>query len=139
MIQSGRLLLAALCAFGLIPLAGCGPRYVPVSGTVTLDGKPLQGGVIRFTPDTSKGNTAHVSCTGPVQDGHYTLRTIGVTKADTGSGAALGWYKVSLFTNLPGQPRIEVNSKYTSVEKTPLSIEVVDNPEPGHYDIKLDK
>src|ERR1700747_3439269 len=105
MIRRGQLRLAALCAFGLIPLVGCGPRYVPVSGTVTLDGKPLQGGVIRLTPDTSKGNTAHVSCTGPVKDGHYTLQTIGVTRTETGSGAAPGWYKVSLFTNLPGRSK----------------------------------
>jgi hypothetical protein len=72
-------------------------------------------------------------------DGRYELTTNGVTKSETGKGAPLGWYKVTLLTTLPGAPDITVNPKYTDPAKTPLSIEVVANPEPGHYDLKLDK
>ncbi|HEY7424943.1 MAG TPA: hypothetical protein VH682_12000, partial [Gemmataceae bacterium] len=124
-IRRGRFLSIILCAFGLILLAGCGGlRRVPVSGTVTLNGEPLPGGVISFSPDTSKGNTVRADCTGPVKDGHFTLQTSGVTRAETGSGAVLGWYKVFLITNLPGQPKrkIDVNPKYLDPDKTPLSI-----------------
>jgi hypothetical protein len=133
------LAMIVCCAVVLIPFAGCGPRYVPVSGTVTLDGKPLSGGVLVFSPDAAKGNSARISCSGPVKDGRYTLETSGILRADSGAGAPLGWYKVTLITDLPGQPKVEVNPKYRNVEQTPLSKEVVNNPEPGHYDIQLVK
>src|SRR3989442_803512 len=67
--------LAILCTFGLISLAGCGVKRLPVSGTVTLDGQPLNGGILVFTPDTDKGNTAKISCTSPVREGEYELET----------------------------------------------------------------
>ena len=146
-IQRRRFLVTFLCTFGLIPLTGCGgQRHVPVSGSVTLDGLPLQNAILVFSPDTSKGNTARVSCTSPVQDGRFELHTAGVKRSEAGPGAPLGWYKVSLrgtmsgeMPTFPGQPEMQVNPVYLDAEKTPLSIEVVDNPEPGHYDIKLDK
>ncbi|HLJ95462.1 MAG TPA: hypothetical protein VKU02_19960, partial [Gemmataceae bacterium] len=41
--------LAILGVFGFASLMGCGGiRRVPVSGTVTLDGKPLNGGILGF-------------------------------------------------------------------------------------------
>jgi hypothetical protein len=139
LIRRSQLLLAVLLVFGSVPLTGCnqGVRRIPVSGEVTLDGKPLQGGVLLFHPDESKANTARASCTGPVKDGRYTLVTSGVTRAETGSGAPLGWYKVTLINDLPGTPVIEVHSKYLRPETTPVAIEIVDNPEPGAYDVKL--
>jgi hypothetical protein len=126
-------------------LVGCGGvRRLPVSGAVTLDGQPLNGGILCFSPDTAKGNTAQISCNCPVKDGHYDLQTIGITRADSGAGVPPGWYKVTLKTpNLATkknqQAPAEVNEKYKSVEKTPLSVEVKDNPEPGAYDFKLTK
>lgn len=58
----------------LIPVAmGCGGRKAKVSGSVTLDGKPLPAGTIVFHP--SKGN----SVSGEIHDGQYT-----VTGAPTG-------------------------------------------------------
>ena len=134
------LVLAAAWAVSLVvPLAGCekGIRRIPVSGTVTLDGQPLKGGVLLFHPDDSKGNTVRVSCTGPVSNGRYTLVTSGVTKADTGSGAPTGWFKVTLINDLPGMAEIKVHPKYLKPETTPLAIEIVDNPQPGAYDLKL--
>ena len=38
---------------GLVAVAGCGEKgktFVPVSGVVTLDGKPLAGGNVVFQP-----------------------------------------------------------------------------------------
>jgi hypothetical protein len=145
-VRRGRLPLAILCAFGLTSLVGCGGgvKRIPVSGTVTLDGQPLNGGVLVFSPDTAKGNTAQISCASPVREGQYELETVGVTGADSGKGVPPGWYKVILKTpnrstkKRPDSP-IEVNDKYKSVEKTPLSVEVKNNPEPGAYDFKLTK
>ena len=130
---------AVLLAFGSIPLLGCssGIKRVPVSGKVTLDGKPLNGGVLLFHPDSSRGNPARVSCTGPVKNGQYNLVTSGVTGSDTGSGAPLGWFKVTLINDLPGTPPINVHGKYLNPETTPVAIEIVEEPREGAYDVAL--
>src|SRR5262245_5085014 len=135
------LLPAALCACVSIPLNGCdsGVHRVPVSGAVTLDGQPLDRGVLLFHPDESRGNTARVSCTGPVSNGRFKLVTSGVTKSDTGVGAPLGWYKGTWIADLPGMAEIKVNSKFLNPATTPLAIEIVENPEPGRYDLQLTK
>ena len=36
-----------------------------------------------------------------------------------------------------GDPPANFDPKCTDVNQTPLSVEVVDTPEPGHYDLKL--
>jgi hypothetical protein len=130
-----------LCACGLLAATGCGGlKFVPVSGKVTLGGKPLGGGAVSFVPDASKGNTNRLSCMGRVgPNGGYELTTTGVTKAETGQGVPLGWYKVTLVTTLPGVPEITVDPKYLDPDKTPLAIEVVANPEPDRYDFKLER
>jgi hypothetical protein len=137
--------LVVLCAFGLTSLVGCGGvRRIPVAGTVTLDGQPVDGGVLSFSPDTAKGNKANINCTSPVREGRYELQTIGVTRGDSGSGVPLGWYKVTynvidLRTKKKQQAPIHFNDKYGSVATTPWSVEVKDNPDPGAYDFKLTK
>jgi hypothetical protein len=125
----------------LFTLAGCGGlKLVPVSGKVTVDGKPPTGAAVSFVPDASKGNNARVSCMGRISpDGRYELTTNGVTKSETGKGAPLGWYKVTLVTTLPGSPEITVNPKYLDADQTPLSVEVVADPKEDAYDLKLTK
>lgn len=138
----GWVLLTILCTFSL---AGCGGgKRLPVSGAVTLDGKPLNDGVVTFSPNSAKGNTAQVTCTGVVKDGHYELQTIAITRSNSGSGAPPGWYKVTWMNPKKGSRKqqetlIEVNEKYMSVDKTPLEIEVMDKPAPDAYDVKLQK
>jgi hypothetical protein len=109
-----------------------------------LDGKPLDGGILVFSPDPAKGNVSQISCSSPVKEGHFELQTIGITRSGSGSGVPPGWYKVILRTPQMGgrkQPgaQIEVNERFQNVEKTPLSVEVKDNPDPGAYDFKLTK
>lgn len=45
-------------AFFLIALVGCSgdPKFYPVSGTISLDGKPYPNGVVTFQPIGSKDN-----------------------------------------------------------------------------------
>jgi hypothetical protein len=143
-VRRGRAVLLASCAFGMLFLAGCGPKRVPAGGTVELDGKPMECGMLYFNPDESKGNTAAVSCTSPIKDGRFELRTNGIERSDSGSGVPLGWYKVTVRVNTPGekpifagQPAIQVAPKYLNPETTPLKIEVVENAEPGKYDLKM--
>ena len=145
MVRRRWLPLAILCTVGLTSLAGCGGvKRLPVSGTVTLDGQLLHGGILVFTPDTAKGNTAKISCTSPVREGRYELETIGITGSDSGSGVPPGWYKVTynridLATKKRAQADIQVNDKYKNADTTPLSVEVKDNPDAGAYDFKLTK
>jgi hypothetical protein len=171
-VGRGWLRWAILCSFGSIALAGCGgTKRVPVAGTVTLDGNPLEDVVITFAPDAAKGNTAQISCMSPVKEGRYELQTSGTTHAESGSGAPPGWYKVILrpqskrpFEQQPPPvenkatkskrreikasleqrsrmprpaPKNPIPAQYSTVEKTPLEVEVKTNPESGAYDFAL--
>jgi hypothetical protein len=144
-VWRGWLPLAIFGAFALTCVVGCGGvRRVPVAGTVTLDGQPFTGGHLVFSPDASKGNVYRINCRGRIKDGHYDLETNGVTRSESGPGIPLGWYKVT-FVLLEESTKkhpiapINVNDKFKDPLKTPLSVEVKDNPEPGAYDFKLTK
>jgi hypothetical protein len=88
-------LAAALAAFA----SGCGddgPKLVPVSGVVTLNGKPLEGATISFVPDSSnKEGLPGEDITGP--QGNYKAMTRGR------SGLVPGKYK-AVVTKVPSAP-----------------------------------
>jgi hypothetical protein len=130
----------------LVGVVGCGGiKRIPTTGTVTLDGQPLKEGVLQFIPDASKGNTMRVSCSGPISNGQWNLVTSGMERADTGTGAPVGWFKV-IYTlpnegsKAPGATGTEapkVAAKYRREDTTPLSIELTDPPPPEGYKIEL--
>jgi hypothetical protein len=139
-VSLARRMAAIFCVGALLTLVGCNGQFklVPVSGKVTVDGQPLTHFRVSFVPDTAKGNQTPVACNGRMNEqGEYELRTQAVKNSDGGQGAPLGWYKVVVVVGLPGDPPSNVDPIFTKVDKTPFSIEVVDNPEPGHYDLKL--
>lgn len=127
--------------------AACGPgelKLYPVSGRVTLDGKPLTKGAVAFHGDADKGNTTQHIAIGEIDsDGQYELETIGRL------GAAPGAYKVLVIcqdTMLGGAamaskaiPKSLIDEKYSSLDRTPLRIEVVAQPAPGGYDLQVTK
>jgi hypothetical protein len=85
---------AAFAAALTFALCGCGggatdslPREA-VYGTVTLDGKPLEGGSIAFDPD-AQGQANPVSVGGNIIGGSYSI-----SKAD---GPTPGKYRVSIY------------------------------------------
>ena len=86
-----RLLLAAgvgVCLFVLT--IGCegaagGPERAVVSGSVTYDGEPVEGGIIRFVP--TKGTEAPVSGA-QIKNGQYA--------ADGKGGVPVGTHKVEI-------------------------------------------
>jgi hypothetical protein len=97
------MIVAALLA---LPTVGCGdgtsePKLVPLSGTVTLNGKPLEGATIVFVP--AQGNKEQTSATDITgAEGNY--------KAMTGSrnGVAPGRYTVIVEKpSPPAGPMIE--------------------------------
>jgi hypothetical protein len=136
-------------AAGLVTLSGgCGaggPRFVPVKGKVTYsNGEPVEAGerltgFVVFHADPGKGNTSGELAQGSIQpDGSFTLMT------RDKEGAVLGWYKVTVDiarTN-PKDPydyKPLVPPRYLEKDKSGITFEVVENPEPGRYDIKVEK
>jgi hypothetical protein len=66
-----------LVGLALVLAAGCakGPKYAPVSGKVTLNGKPLAGATVNFQPIAPEGgvNAAPGSSGKTNEAGEYTL------------------------------------------------------------------
>src|SRR5206468_2986455 len=128
------------CAL-LVGVAGCGIKRIPTSGTVTLDGQPMSEGVLKFIPDASKGTKYRVSCSGPISNGRWNLVTSGMERADTGTGAPVGWFKVIYFhpnegSKAPGAtaaPKVAV--KFYREDTSPLAIELTDPPPAEGYKI----
>jgi hypothetical protein len=138
-------LLSGILATGCPDASGVGQTF-PVSGTITLDGQPLvaKTTVVLFMPDAAKGNGSPFEPTGTVDgQGRYTL----VTKNKP--GAPPGWYKIAVTAHegrsehpkgtLRHRPvaHAVIPSKYGQPDTSDLSIEVVENPAPGAYDVKL--
>ncbi len=130
-------------------MAGCSKdpsgvgKTVPVVGKVTVGGIPVKRGTERtviFHPDATKGNQSPHQPRGEIDEqGNYKLMTTAKKE-----GAPLGWYKVAVVVTEPLNPadpyspvKHLVNEKYADVERSPLRIEVVENPTPGAYDLPL--
>ena len=98
MIQSGcrRGPRALLLVLFLVGLAGC-PGGPSVQGTVTLDGAPVDGGAIRFTPAGGEGTATSVGA--QIVGGKYAI----------GGRQALA----------PGSYRVDINWKKPTGRKVP--------------------
>jgi hypothetical protein len=86
---SGRMVMAAsLCvAWGVMGCGGAGDTLdrQPVTGTVTLDGAPLETGTIRFLPESAEAATET-----------STVIDAGAYAFDKATGPVPGTYKVSI-------------------------------------------
>lgn len=128
----------------ILATAGCGDSNIgdvaPVSGKVSVGGKPLTGGVITFVPDSTKGGGEYSPSGSIGPDGTYTLSTSGRGDAEAG-GAPLGHYKVIILTQFPGMtaatPPTKIDPKYSNPSKTPLSVEVTEDATAGAYDFDI--
>ena len=83
-------IFALLSVVALLTSVGCGPGVTTVSGTVTLDGEPMEGLIVAFTPDGGGPSGAGTTDA----QGKYTLNS------NLGAGIPSGSYKVSI-TSLP--------------------------------------
>jgi hypothetical protein len=91
----------------LIAVAGCGPggKVAPVSGVVTLNGKPAEDVAVTFQPIPPDGNNAPgpsaFGVTGP--DGRYSLKLMG----EEIKGATLGKNAVRFSAYVPTDPNVD--------------------------------
>jgi hypothetical protein len=88
---------AALLMIGAVLFVGCHREVVPVSGRVTLDGKPLPNAVVTFQPLSKKG-AQQPAVTGSVgrtdADGRFALRVVSPEQP----GAMIGPHTVTIST-----------------------------------------
>lgn len=89
-----KLATTALAGVLAVSAVGCGnTRYVPVSGVVTLDGKPYRNAVVMFQPIASKEypNPGHGSIGTTDENGRFTLKT-----HEGQAGAVIGKHRVRI-------------------------------------------
>lgn len=82
-------------ALGWPAMAGCGGgvRTVPVEGTVTVDGAPVEKVAVSFTPIGGQGTAGPGSSGVTDAQGRFSLRTIGDRRV---TGAVPGKHRVTL-------------------------------------------
>jgi hypothetical protein len=80
-----------------------GPELGAVQGTVTLDGRPLAGGIVIFEPKAG----GHTSRAVTDASGRYQL----VYLRDT-NGALVGSHIVKIFTASEGNPKERIPARY---------------------------
>lgn len=121
-----------------VGLAGCGSPVEPLTpftGTVTLAGKPVAGGVVILHADATKGNTTKHEPRGEIRpDGQFEVSTAGRP------GAPAGAYKVTVIVpgaapksaakNPYARPTLVTRVEYTRPESTPLAVTVGDDAGP---------
>ena len=114
-----QLFLALVAAAGLG--TGCGrkgPVLIPVSGLVTLNGKPLPATVVEF--EQEQGLNMATGITG--DDGRFTLTTYKI-----GAGATPGMHRVQLscrVSDSPGKTVWHTPKHYAAFDTSGLTAEV---------------
>jgi len=103
--------------------SGCGPGVPSLSGTVTLDGRPLDSGQVTFQGANLPTAYAQIGA-----DGSYAAKT-GAT-----SGIPAGTYQIAVAAyeeipsknpDTPPDRRLLTPKQYQSAEKSGLSFEVM--------------
>jgi hypothetical protein len=84
-------------------LTGCGPKPVKVSGTVTLNGQPVDGASVQFVPADGSGRQASG---GTDKDGKFQLTTY-----ENNDGAMPGEYKVVVKYTPPVETGASANTE----------------------------
>jgi hypothetical protein len=137
---SGACFLVAMVGLYVLSLSGCGGdgvQRVPVKGTVTLDGKPVQKGTVIFHPDDTKGNTLATDAQGIIDgEGHFEVY-VGAK-----AGIPTGWYNVAVVSAEDADPKTYkqvflVPVRFSNWRTAQISREVVEKPAADAYDIKL--
>lgn len=117
------------CTWLVVAALGCGEsdglKRHSVSGSVTVDGKPLENGLITFVPKGFEGPPVG----GPIKDGAYSIRSQ--------DGPVAGEHSVSVYSPIPSgkkvadgnDPKVLVDELFESIpakynDKTELKADV---------------
>jgi hypothetical protein len=129
-----------LCCLVLLP-AGCGPRSVNVSGTVTFKDKPLTAGTITFYDATNKPRSAQIEA-----NGAYAVKDVATGRARITVIAPMDikfpGMAVGGMPGAPGDPKpaagsgVTLPAKYNDPDQSGLTCDVK-SPDQKH-DVKLD-
>jgi hypothetical protein len=127
-----------------VAFVGCGdngPVLYRVSGTVTVEGQPLEKAGVAFQPDESKGNKLGLFPAGTTDpSGKYELTT------SSKNGAPAGHYKIVIIPYsppptggaVPKAAAIPFDKKFSNPKETDLAFEVTSKSSQT-FDIKLTK
>ncbi len=125
---------AALVMAGLSGGCGGAPPQAQVNGTVTLDGKPLDTGVIHFFPQSDAGGP---SASADIKNGRYQLQTgIGPMKVVVNANKVFGKRKMY---DTPDSPVVEdirdvLPERYNM--KSELKAALTTGPNEVNFDLK---
>jgi hypothetical protein len=113
-----RILILLLLAVSV----GCDnrPTRVPVSGMVTIDGKPLERGNIKFVPKNGRPSAGSIG-----SDGRFTL-----TCYDGNDGALLGTHRVQVASNrIISDSKIEwyAPPKYADFRTSGIEVQITES------------
>lgn len=146
----------SLCV-GIVTLVGCGnapPEIVPISGSVTLGGKPLSKAEVQFLPLAEGLDGSYIATGVTDEEGKFSLSLRG----DKGAGCVACSCKVMIKeAPMPEEVRAAYNTKrhgmylkyqsslknrpipekYTSLRQTPLKYDV--SAEQSDYVIEIDR
>src|SRR5262245_61322233 len=125
----------ALCSLVLLTTQGCGsgPAYVPVSGTVRLNGEPYKDAIVTFQPmaTATNSNPGRGSSAYTDNGGRFVLLTF-----EGGEGAVPGKHRIRIATK--GADIAIEPEKGTSDNATPVRKQKTD-PIPRAWNIESDK
>ena len=118
----------------LITALGCSQSdqgIVHVEGSVSLNGEPLDSGIVSFFPESGRGATGFIE-----QDGTFTLGTL-----EKDDGAILGIHKVTVTAqkaSQSGRPNFDSDATDRSAEDSAIPIRYA-NPESSglSFEVKL--
>lgn len=122
MFSAGRahLVVGAAVAVACLTLAGCGdggPKIVPASGFVTIDGRPLDYGHIQVIPTGWRPATGRIG-----GDGRFTLTT-----NVANDGCAVGTHPVVIIASEPVGPETlkwHAPQKYADIKTSNLTVTI---------------
>ena len=125
-----------LMGIAVVLIVGCqrGPAKGLVKGSVTLDGKPLDAGIVRFVPIDGKG----AASTAPVAEGAFQLDVeIGPKKVEFSAPKVMGTYKVYDTPESPTANNVEelLPTRYNVA--TELTLEVKKGEQAASFELKL--
>ena len=134
MLPTRRVLFVAALAMVGMALSGCGPSYpetIPVTGSVSLDGKPVAGAAVVFTPE--EGHLATGTTDG---SGQFELSTF-----QLGDGALPGKHRVTVAKTTVdpkagGKIVFLIPQEFGNLQTSQLTCDVQKEMGPVQFDLK---